>query len=218
MQPPEHLNDLAQRYTAAWCSQDPASVAAFFSPSGSLRVNDAEPAVGRSAITELVPGFMTAFPDLKVTMDSLLVDGGRTVYRWALTGTNAGPGGGRRRVRISGFEEWRIGSDGLIAESQGHFDAAAYQHQLQYGVPTPRVFNEDEVRGRLRMPELIDAMERALVEFSAGRVQQPVRTVFGFGTEPSFFGLMPAYVPSLPALGAKLVTVCPGNTERDLGT
>ena len=68
------------------------------------------------------------------------------------------------------------------------------------------------------MPDLIDAMERALVEFSAGRVQQPVRTVFAFGADSSCFGLMPAYVPSLPALGAKLVTVCPGNAERGLGT
>jgi alanine dehydrogenase len=45
-----------------------------------------------------------------------------------------------------------------------------------------------------------------------------VRTVFAFGAQPSFFGLMPSYVPSLPALGAKLVTVCPGNTARGLGT
>jgi len=67
------------------------------------------------------------------------------------------------------------------------------------------------------MPELIDAMERALVEFSAGRVQQPVRTVFGFG-DRSLFGSMPCYVPSLPALGAKLVTVCPGNTQHGLDT
>ena len=83
---------------------------------------------------------------------------------------------------------------------------------------TPRFFDEDEVRARLRMPDLIDAMERALVEFSNGRVQQPVRTVLEFGAEPSFFGLMPSYVPSLPALGVKLVTVCPGNTDRGLGT
>lgn len=83
---------------------------------------------------------------------------------------------------------------------------------------SPRYFDEFEVRARLRMPELIDAMERALVEFSAGRVEQPVRLVFAFGAERSLFGLMPCYVPSLPALGAKLVTVCPGNSGRGLGT
>jgi ornithine cyclodeaminase/alanine dehydrogenase-like protein (mu-crystallin family) len=83
---------------------------------------------------------------------------------------------------------------------------------------TPKFFNEEDVRARLRMGELIEAMEQALVEFSAGRVQQPVRTVLQFGAEGSFFGLMPSYVPSLPALGAKLVTVCPGNSGRGLDT
>ncbi len=82
----------------------------------------------------------------------------------------------------------------------------------------PRFFDEAEVRLRLRMSDLIDAMERALVEFSAGRVQQPVRTVLGFGPSDALFGLMPSYVPALPALGAKLVTVCAANTARGLDT
>ena len=82
----------------------------------------------------------------------------------------------------------------------------------------PRFLDEHDVRARLRMPDLIDAMQQALVEFSAGRVQQPVRTMLQFGAERSIFGLMPSYVPSLPALGAKLVTVCAGNASRGLGT
>jgi len=57
-----------------------------------------------------------------------------TEYHWTLSGTYAGPGGTGNRVRISGFERWRIGSDGLIASSQGHFDAAAeYRRQLEQG-------------------------------------------------------------------------------------
>jgi hypothetical protein len=68
---------------------------------------------------------------------------------------------------------------------------------------SPHYLSEQEVRRGLRMPESIEAVERARVEFSAGKVRQPVRTVFEFGAERSFFGLMPAYVPSLPALGAK---------------
>jgi ornithine cyclodeaminase/alanine dehydrogenase-like protein (mu-crystallin family)/predicted ester cyclase len=215
---PAHLSELAAGYTAAWCSQDPANVAAYFSPGGSLRVNSGDAAVGRAAITEVARGFMTAFPDLRVRMDSLVVESGRVVYRWTLSGVNNGPGGGGRAVRIGGFEEWQIGTDGLIAFSQGHFDSAAYEHQLKHGFGTPRFFNEEEVRARLDMRDLIEAMERALVEFSAGRVLQPVRTVFEFGANRSLFGLMPTYVPSLPALGAKLVTVCPGNADLGLGT
>jgi alanine dehydrogenase len=85
-------------------------------------------------------------------------------------------------------------------------------------VKPPLFLDEEQVTARLKMGDLIDAMERALVEFSAGRVEQPVRTVFAFGAEESHFGLMPSYVPSLPALGAKLVTICTGNAARGLAT
>jgi len=127
------LHEFATRYTAAWCSQDAASVAAFFAETGSLTINAGAPAVGRAAITASAQGFMTAFPDLIVVMDSLKVDGPRATYHWTLTGTNTGPGGTGRPVRISGYEEWRIGPDGLIAESLGHFDAADYARQLAGG-------------------------------------------------------------------------------------
>ena len=125
------LRPFAERYTSAWCSQDAASVASFYSPDGSLQINDSPPAVGRVAIAEAAQGFMSAFPDLKVIMDALEIGQNGAVYRWTLTGTNTGPGGTGKRVHISGFEEWRIGADGLIAQSLGHFDATEYQRQLQ---------------------------------------------------------------------------------------
>jgi predicted ester cyclase len=123
------LNDFATRYTAAWCSQNAASVAAFFGEHGSLKINDGSPSVGRAAITEVAQSFMTAFPDLVIKMDRLAING-KTEYHWTLSGTNTGPGGTGKFVRFSGFEEWRFGADGLIAESLGHFDAADYQRQV----------------------------------------------------------------------------------------
>ena len=83
---------------------------------------------------------------------------------------------------------------------------------------SPVTLNESDVRGLLGMPELIDAMEAALVAYSAGRAQQPVRTVLEVGAEKAFFGVMPASLPDLPALGAKLVTVFEGNAARGLPT
>lgn len=124
------LHDFARRYTAAWCSQDAASVAAFFGEQGSLTINAGAPAVGRAAITASAQGFMTAFPDMVVTMDSVGVEGGTAIYRWTLTGTNTGPGGTGRKVRISGYEAWTLGADGLIARSLGHFDEAEFTRQL----------------------------------------------------------------------------------------
>lgn len=128
------LKDLARRYTEAWCSRNPRNVAAFFAEHGSLRVNEDAPAIGREAITEVARSFMTAFPDLHVAMDYLQVQGDAIEYHWTLTGANTGPGGTGNKVCISGFERWTMGADGLIAESQGRFDADEYRRQLEIGV------------------------------------------------------------------------------------
>ena len=68
-----HLREFAERYTAAWGSQDAARVAGFYSLDGSLTVNDGAPAKWRGAITGVAQGFMTEFPDMRVLMDDLLV-------------------------------------------------------------------------------------------------------------------------------------------------
>ena len=129
----DQLHDFARRYTAAWCSQDPAQVASHYEPAGSLTINDGEPAMGHAAITESARSFMTAFPDMQVLMDDLVIRDGGADYHWTLVGTNTGPSGTGKSVRIQGFEEWTIGDDGLIAESQGHYDQAEYDRQLQHG-------------------------------------------------------------------------------------
>jgi hypothetical protein len=124
------LKQFGADYAAAWCSQDPERVASFFASSGSLKINDGEPAVGRAAIAAAAREFMSAFPDMVVTMDGLGLEGGRAIFRWTLTGTNSGAGGTGRAVRIRGYEEWAIGEDGRIADSRGHFDEAEYRRQL----------------------------------------------------------------------------------------
>lgn len=126
------LRELATGYAAAWSSQDPARLAALYAEAGSLRVNQQEPAAGRAAITAKAAEFMTAFPDMVVRMDDVsLRDDGRAVFHWTWTGTNTGPGGTGRAVRISGYEEWTLDADGRILESLGHFDEAEYQRQVE---------------------------------------------------------------------------------------
>ena len=127
----DELAKFAQQYARAWCSQSPGNVAAFFAENGSLTVNDGPAAVGRAAIAEEALGFMRTFPDMIVTFDNLEPQLHGTAFRWTLSGTNTGPGGTGRRVRISGYELWKFDKDGLIAESKGHFDAADYERQLK---------------------------------------------------------------------------------------
>jgi len=138
MPDPQERPTFAQSYAAAWCSHDPASVAAHYAPKGSLTINSGTPAVGRAAIAEAALSFITALPDIQVLMDDLVVEDGWIEFRWTFTGTNTGPGGTGNRVRVSGYEEWTMSSDGLIAESQGHYDQAEYDHQLEHGVDETR--------------------------------------------------------------------------------
>src|SRR6266481_2875853 len=82
----------------------------------------------------------------------------------------------------------------------------------------PLFLNEEQVREHLRMADLIPAMEKALIDFSAGRVTQPVRSIISVdvGAATGFLGLMPALTPD--GLGLKAVTFYPSNAERGIPT
>jgi ornithine cyclodeaminase/alanine dehydrogenase-like protein (mu-crystallin family) len=80
----------------------------------------------------------------------------------------------------------------------------------------PLFLNEEQVRQHLRMADLIPAMEKALIDFSAGEVTQPVRSVIKVEPPGGFLGLMPALTPD--GLGLKAVTFYPSNAERGIPT
>ena len=80
----------------------------------------------------------------------------------------------------------------------------------------PFFLSEEQVRQHLRMVDLIPAMEKALIDFSAGKVTQPVRSVIKVDPPGGFLGLMPALTPS--GLGLKAVTFYPSNSERGIPT
>jgi alanine dehydrogenase len=79
-----------------------------------------------------------------------------------------------------------------------------------------RLLTEHHVASLLPPADLIPAMESALAQFSAGEVQQPVRTVLSVGPQKAYFGVMPAYVTAPPQMGAKLVTVFSDNLAKGL--
>src|SRR6266508_1023758 len=80
----------------------------------------------------------------------------------------------------------------------------------------PLFLNEEQVRKHLRMSDLIPAMEKALTDFSAGNVIQPVRSIIKVDPPGGFLGLMQALTPD--GLGLKAVTFYPSNTERGIPT
>jgi ornithine cyclodeaminase/alanine dehydrogenase-like protein (mu-crystallin family) len=76
--------------------------------------------------------------------------------------------------------------------------------------------DEEQVRQHLRMADLIPAMEKALIDFSAGKVTQPIRSVIKVDPPGGFFGMMPALTPE--GLGLKIVTFYATNAERGIPT
>lgn len=130
----DKLREFATDYAVAWSRQDPARVAACFAPNGSLAINDGEPAIGREAIAAMAKQVMTDFPDLGVKMDELSFFEGDIDFHWTLTGRNTGPGGTGKAVKFSGYEEWTLAPDGLIATANRYYDEAEYQRQLAVGV------------------------------------------------------------------------------------
>jgi hypothetical protein len=128
------LEIFARGYAQAWSSQRQSFVSSFFAEDGELTVNDGKPAKGALAISDVAKGFMDAFPDMIVSLDSLETKSDKTLFYWTLTGTNSGTNGTGNKVSISGIEEWTLNDIGLIQKSEGHFDEEEYKQQIEFGI------------------------------------------------------------------------------------
>lgn len=79
---------------------------------------------------------------------------------------------------------------------------------------TLRILAEEDVRAAVDMPVAIEEVRRAFGQLSAGRAHVPVRTSVPSADGDALF--MPGRLAGGEALGAKVVSVYPGNRERDL--
>jgi steroid delta-isomerase-like uncharacterized protein len=78
--------------------------------------------------------YRAAFPDLRMEVEDVIVDGDKAVARVRASGTNDGdfmgmPATGRR-VDVQLIDIMRLGDDGLVHEHWGVFDAMKMMQQL----------------------------------------------------------------------------------------
>ena len=73
------------------------------------------------------------------------------------------------------------------------------------------ILNKYDVESLLPMQKCIGLMEDALRSLALGEVVLPLRPVIRIPDSPNAFAVMPAYSRPLRAIGAKLITVFPGN-------
>src|ERR1700759_4350490 len=71
------------------------------------------------------------------------------------------------------------------------------------------MLTEEQVSALLSYEELIPAIRQALMDFSDGRVRQPVRNIIPVPEYGGWLGVMPAVYGTV--MGAKMVAFYPGN-------
>lgn len=128
------VRTMAESYAQAWSSHDPQAVASFYEEDGRITINHGDPTIGRAAIAAVAQSFYDDFPDLVVYLDEIRLAGQDAIFLWTLEGANNGPGGTGNRVRVSGWEAWRLSENCRVAKSMGYFDAVEYARQIAEGI------------------------------------------------------------------------------------
>jgi steroid delta-isomerase-like uncharacterized protein len=92
-----------------------------------------QPTLNVEGFTQMVAGFLGAFPDLRFTIEDQIVAGDKVTTRWTAEGTNSGALGSvpatERRVRIGGLILDRVAA-GKIVERWEQWDQMGMLQQL----------------------------------------------------------------------------------------
>ena len=130
---------------AAWKDRDLDAAAAFLTPDWVGHYEGLEEAHGRDGFKRVAACFLTAFPDMQVTIEESLVIGDKLARRVRWTATHQGPFLGvpatGKRVTVREMIVLRI-VDGKIAEEWEIADLLGLLHQLgavprfQLGAPS----------------------------------------------------------------------------------
>jgi steroid delta-isomerase-like uncharacterized protein len=130
----EELVALAEKGVAAWNAHDPDAVAALYAPDAKVRDSGGDEGTGRDAVAARCAMFINAFPDLRVELLSIAVDGNKVCEEWRVTGTHEGelmgiPPTHKRTVNL-GCSVTEVSEDGLTTRETAYWDAAKMLQDL----------------------------------------------------------------------------------------
>ena len=118
---------MAEDHCAAWTKKDSDAVASRYAQQSTMIMNGGDPMTNRSQIGDMAAGFMADFPDLVLSLDTVLVADHHMVYAWTFEGHHKDTG---NHVRFSGWEEWDLDNDLNVIKSLGWYDGEDYDRQV----------------------------------------------------------------------------------------
>ena len=118
---------MAKDHCAAWTSRNPDVVARRYADKPTMSMNGGDPMTSRPQIRDMAAGFMEDFPDLVLSLDTVLVADHHMVYAWTFEGHHKVTG---NHVRFSGWEEWDLDDNLNVIKSLGWYDASDYERQV----------------------------------------------------------------------------------------
>lgn len=121
-------------YDVVWDKRQPQAIDELFA-SGYLNHAGARGVLaGPAGIRKNYDSLVTAFPDVRFTLDDILVDGDKVVVRYTMLATHEGEFQGKpatgRAVTVPGIGIYRV-ADGQIQESWVLRDSLVLQRQLE---------------------------------------------------------------------------------------
>ena len=105
-----------------------------FASDGVIHINGSpDPNLSVEGFKQMISGLLSAFPDLRITIEDQFVAGDKVATRWSAEGTNKGPFGPvpatGRRVRINGMLLDRV-AGGKVVERWEQWDQMSLMQQL----------------------------------------------------------------------------------------
>ncbi|MCS4537758.1 MAG: ornithine cyclodeaminase family protein [Thaumarchaeota archaeon] len=80
------------------------------------------------------------------------------------------------------------------------------------------VLSREDIASVLEMDDVIDAVERAFVDFAKGKAKMPPRSIMDFPENDGWVGIMSAAIETAGSIGTKVVTVFKNNAGKSMPT
>ncbi len=133
-----HLSVLVD---SCWNNQDTTFLTGISVENFVRHLNGIQIAVSKREMQAHMNVFFTAFPDLKITLDTLTINNNKAFLEWTSSGTNTGVygevGPTGKKVKMKGFSHLHFTDEGVLSREDVYYNELDLLQQLGYTLNPP---------------------------------------------------------------------------------